>query len=145
MLARSRRQLVQQDLRLFQIERVEAFGEPAVHRNKQIAGFIAPALITPESRHAYRRAQFPGSCLLLTSYGKSPVEIRLRFRCMLLGWLERKLARKAVGLGFEPFRGGAETVSAGALPFIHEFRFLAFLGSWGPCVRALFSDKISAK
>jgi hypothetical protein len=52
-------QLLQQRLRLLQIERVEAFGEPAVDRSEQFAGRITHALITPESRHAYRRAQFP--------------------------------------------------------------------------------------
>ena len=32
----------------------EAFGEPAVDRSEQIAGFIALALIAPEARHAHR-------------------------------------------------------------------------------------------
>ena len=38
-------QLVEQRLRLFQIERVEAFGEPAVDRSEEIARLIPLALI----------------------------------------------------------------------------------------------------
>jgi len=38
-------QLVQQGLGLFQIERVEAFGEPAVDRSEKLAGRIPLALI----------------------------------------------------------------------------------------------------
>jgi hypothetical protein len=58
-------QLVEERLGLFQIKRVEAFGEPTVHRSEKLAGFIPLALIAPEPRHAHRRAQFPGLCLLL--------------------------------------------------------------------------------
>src|SRR4029077_15587332 len=39
-LACSRRQLVEQRLRLFQIECIEAFGEPAVDRSEEIMGLI---------------------------------------------------------------------------------------------------------
>jgi hypothetical protein len=46
----SRRQLVEQLLGLFQIERVEAFGEPAIDRSEKIAGLIPLALIAPERR-----------------------------------------------------------------------------------------------
>jgi hypothetical protein len=58
------RQLLQQRLSLFQIERVEAFGKPAVHRSKQIAILIPLALIAPEPRHARRRAE-EGVCAWL--------------------------------------------------------------------------------
>jgi hypothetical protein len=37
---RSNHPIIQQCLRLFQIERVEAFGEPAVDRSEKIAGVI---------------------------------------------------------------------------------------------------------
>ena len=50
----SRRQFVQQRLRLFQIERIKALGEPAVDRREQIAGLMPLALIAPEPRHARR-------------------------------------------------------------------------------------------
>ena len=59
-------QLIEQRLRLFQIERIEPFGEPAVDRSKKIAGLIPLTLIAPEPRHAHRGTQLPGFCLLLT-------------------------------------------------------------------------------
>jgi hypothetical protein len=51
--------------RVCSIERVEAFGEPAVDRSEEIAGLIQLAPIAPQPRHAHRRAQFPGLCLAL--------------------------------------------------------------------------------
>ena len=53
-------QLVEQRLCLFQIERIEAFGKPAVDGCDR----IPLALIAPEPRHAHRGAEFPGPCLL---------------------------------------------------------------------------------
>ena len=38
-------QLAEQDLRLLQIERVEAFSEPAVDRSEKFAGLISLALV----------------------------------------------------------------------------------------------------
>ena len=60
------RQLVEQRLRLLQIERVEAFGEPAVDRSKQFARLLHLALIAPEVSEAHGRAELPGLGLLLT-------------------------------------------------------------------------------
>jgi hypothetical protein len=40
----------------FQIERIEAFGEPVVGRGEKVGGFVAPALIAGEPRHAHRGA-----------------------------------------------------------------------------------------
>jgi hypothetical protein len=59
----------QQGLRLFQIGRAEAFGEPAVDWGEQVAGFGAAALITPQARQGSRGAQFPHTrrCLRATS------------------------------------------------------------------------------
>jgi hypothetical protein len=42
-------QFVRQRLGLFQIARIEAFGEPAVNRNKQFARLLHLALVTPEA------------------------------------------------------------------------------------------------
>jgi hypothetical protein len=53
-------QIIKQRLRLLQVERVEAFGKPAVHRSEQFACLIPLALIAPEPRHAHRRAKFKG-------------------------------------------------------------------------------------
>jgi hypothetical protein len=48
-------QLVEQYLRLLQIERVEAFRKPAVNRREQFASLLRLPLIAPEPRHAYGR------------------------------------------------------------------------------------------
>jgi hypothetical protein len=60
--------LIKQRLRLLQVERIEAFGEPAVDRCEKIVGLVPLALITPEVRQARRRAQLPGLCLLRPRY-----------------------------------------------------------------------------
>ena len=44
-----RRQLLQQRLRLFQIARVETFGEPAVDRSEQFASLLRLPLVAPEA------------------------------------------------------------------------------------------------
>jgi hypothetical protein len=49
-------QIVEQGLSLFQIERVEAFGEPTVDRSEQITSLISLAVIALEPRHAHRGA-----------------------------------------------------------------------------------------
>jgi hypothetical protein len=36
----SRPQLIEQGFRLLQVERIEAFGEPAVDRSEEFAGFL---------------------------------------------------------------------------------------------------------
>jgi hypothetical protein len=59
--ALSRGHLVEQRLSLFQIERVETFGEPAVDRRKKIASFIPLALVAPEPRHAHSLVVLPNS------------------------------------------------------------------------------------
>src|SRR5262249_19790873 len=74
------RQRAEQSLGLFQITRIKAFGEPVIDRSKKIAGLIALALIAPQPRHAHRRPQLPGLCLLLTSNRERVLEILLRFR-----------------------------------------------------------------
>jgi hypothetical protein len=53
-------QLIEQRLRLLQIARVEAFGEPAVDRSEQIASVISLVLLAPEPGRAHRGAEFPG-------------------------------------------------------------------------------------
>src|ERR1019366_3268771 len=73
-------QLVEQRLSLLQIERVKTFGEPAVDRSEKIAGLIPLALTAPQPRHAHRRAQFPGFCLLLTRDRQRALEIHFRLR-----------------------------------------------------------------
>ncbi len=55
-------QLVEKRLGFLQIERVEAFGEPAVDRGEEIAGRIPLAPIAPEPRHA-RRVGLSDQCI----------------------------------------------------------------------------------
>ena len=50
------RQLLEHRLGLLQVQRIEAFGEPAIDRCKKIAGLLSLAPITPELRHARRGA-----------------------------------------------------------------------------------------
>ena len=42
-------------------------------------------LIAPQPRHAHRRAQFQGLCLLLTRDGECTLKIRFSFRRIRLG------------------------------------------------------------
>ena len=92
-------QLVEQSLGLLQIERVEALGEPAVDRSEKIAGLIALALIALEPRHAHRRAQFPGLCLLLTCNRERVLEIRFRCRRVRLRRQQRDFPGDAMDIG----------------------------------------------
>ena len=74
------RQLVQQRLRLLQIARVEAFGEPPVNRSQQFARLLHLALVAPEACEAHGGAEFPGFGLLLASNCERVLEIGFRFR-----------------------------------------------------------------
>ena len=56
------------------------FSEPAVDRSEKLASLLPLTLVAPEPRHAHRRAQFPGLCLLLTRDRERTLEIRFRFR-----------------------------------------------------------------
>jgi hypothetical protein len=53
------RQLIEQRLRFFEILCVEAFGEPAVDREEEVAGFRVAALVAAEPGEARGGAQFP--------------------------------------------------------------------------------------
>src|SRR5262245_46378417 len=71
------RQLVEQRLCLFQIERIEAFSEPAVDWSQQFAGLLRLALIAPEARHADRGSQLPELGALSPGHGERVVEALL--------------------------------------------------------------------
>jgi hypothetical protein len=53
---RQSRQLIEQGLGHFQVERVEAFGEPAVDWSKQFASLLRLPLRNSEPRHDHRGA-----------------------------------------------------------------------------------------
>jgi hypothetical protein len=59
------RQFVEQRLGVLQDRRVEIFGEPAVYRREEIAGFGPFALIAPEAGEVQGRTQLPESGALL--------------------------------------------------------------------------------
>ena len=48
-------QLVEQNLGLFQVERVKPFGNPAVDRSEKLASLVPLALVAPEPRRAITR------------------------------------------------------------------------------------------
>jgi hypothetical protein len=58
-------ELVQENLRHFEVGGVEALGEPAVNGCQQIACFRSPALFAPQPGEARRGAQFQRFRLLL--------------------------------------------------------------------------------
>src|SRR5271169_6556361 len=60
-------EVVEQRLRLLEVGRVEAFGEPAVDRGDQVAGFGLAALVAAQPGEARSSAQFPELGLLLLS------------------------------------------------------------------------------
>ena len=95
-------QLVEQSLGLLQVERVKAFGEPAVDWSDKIAGLIPFALIAFEPRHAHRGAQFPGLCLLRARDGERALKIRFRFRRVRLWRFKRDFAGYALDFGLKP-------------------------------------------
>jgi hypothetical protein len=74
----------------------------AIDRREKIAGRIPLAPIAPEPRHARRRAQFPGLCLLGPGNCERPLEIRFRFCRIRFGRLERDLAGNAINLSLPP-------------------------------------------
>jgi len=59
------RQFAEQRLGLFQIGRVEAFGEPAIDWREKVAGFGAATLVAAEPGEARGGAQFPELGFLL--------------------------------------------------------------------------------
>src|SRR5215472_10331833 len=66
-------QLVEQRLRLDEVARVEAFGEPAVDGREEVAGSGALALVAQQPREARRGAQLQGSRALLAGDGEGAV------------------------------------------------------------------------
>src|SRR5262245_25895618 len=74
----------------------------AVDRSEKIAGLIPLALIAPEPRHAHRRAQFPGLCLLRPRNRERTLEIRLRIRRTRPLRQHRDFAGYAMDIGLVP-------------------------------------------
>src|SRR5262245_21070866 len=66
-------QLVEQRLRLDEVARVEALGEPAVDGREQVARFGALALVAQQPREARRGAQLERARSLLAGDGEGAV------------------------------------------------------------------------
>jgi hypothetical protein len=98
----SRRQLLQQSLRLLQIARVKTFREPAVNRSQQFARLAYLALVAPEACEAHGGAEFPRFGLLLAGDCEGALEVRFRFHVIVLRRHQRDLARNAIDLSLEP-------------------------------------------
>src|SRR6516164_2441262 len=58
-------EFVEQRLCVFEIGRIKAFGEPAVERGEQVAGFGLAALVAAQPGEAHGGAQFPELGFLL--------------------------------------------------------------------------------
>src|SRR6185312_268403 len=99
----SYRQLVEQRLSILQVECVEALSEPAVDRSEQFASLLRLALVAPEASEAYRRAQLPRFCLLLTRNCECVIKILLCFFGVRLARLECDFPGNAMHLGLAPF------------------------------------------
>src|SRR5207249_10116103 len=70
--------LLEQRVRLLQVGRVEALGEPAIHLRQQVAGLIALALLLPEPTQGHGGAQLPGFSLLAARYAEGLLEAGFR-------------------------------------------------------------------
>ena len=89
---------LQQRLGLFQIARVEPFGELAINRSEQFASLLCLPLVAPRPRHAHCCAQFLGLCLLLSPNRERPLEIRFHFCHVRLRRLQRDFSGNAMVL-----------------------------------------------
>ena len=96
------RQLLQQRLRLLEVERVEPLSEPPVHRRQQFARLLHLALVTPETREAHGGAEFPGFGLLFAGDRESALEMRFCFGGVGLRQHQSDFASNAIDLSLPP-------------------------------------------
>ena len=96
------RQPLQQRLRLLQIARIEALGEPAVDRSEKFASSLPFSLITPEPRHARGCAKFPGLSLLLTCNRERLLEECLGSGLISVGRRQSQLAFNSIEFSLTP-------------------------------------------
>src|SRR5689334_14697457 len=77
-------QLIEQRLGVFQIARVEAFGEPAVDRREETAGLAGPALLAPKPGEAGGGAQLPPLGALIVRDGQRSAVTNFGFALILM-------------------------------------------------------------
>jgi hypothetical protein len=93
------RQLGEKHFGFFQIERIEAFGEPVVDRREQFASLLPLTLVAPEPREAHCSAEFPQFRLLLT--GKRKCLLKRGFRLVVQ---PRPMGNEQLSLKAKQFR-----------------------------------------
>ena len=73
---------------IFQVYRIESFGEPVVNLRQHVACFVVLALLLPQPRQAHHGAEFEGFGLLLLSDvdGFQEAGFGLCFRIWALGF-----------------------------------------------------------
>src|SRR5436190_21667061 len=94
--------IVEQRLRVLQVARGEAFGEPGVERGEEGAGRVALALAPPEPRQAGGGAQLERLGLLPPGDLQGLVEERLRLLDRIAVHVEENLGPQPVELGIVP-------------------------------------------
>ena len=75
-------QLVEQCLRLLEVGRVKALGEPAIERCQEVVRFLALALLLPQSAQARGGSQLPRSGLLTAGHGQCLLEAGFGLGCI---------------------------------------------------------------
>src|SRR5262249_15562123 len=100
--ASSCRQLLQQRLRLLQIERTKPLRKPPVNRRQQFTRLLRLALVAPEPGEAHGGAEFPGFGLLLTGDCEGALEVSLSFGCIRIRREQCDFAAASVDLSLPP-------------------------------------------
>ncbi len=93
------RQLLQQRLRILQVLRVEAFGEPVVDRGEEVARRVPLPLPLPEAGMARGGAELEGLRLLRAGDVDGLAEQRLGLRLGVVGQPQEALALQPEQLG----------------------------------------------
>src|SRR5215471_5184763 len=120
--------LVEQRLRLLQVDRIKPFSKPTIYRSKKSASFLPHPLVVPKSRHAHRCTQLPGFCLLRMRNRERALEIWSRLRRTQLRQLERDFAGYTMDFCLVPtflccfHRGHRFANAAPSLVKLAEFR-----------------------
>src|SRR5206468_5964503 len=87
---------------ILQVSRIKAFGEPMVDWCQEVMGFLAFALLLPESSETYCCTEFPGFGLLVLGYTDGLRETRFRFSLIVCMLLQEEFAFEAIQLWFVP-------------------------------------------
>ena len=95
-------ELIEKSLRLFQIGRIEAFGEPLVDGSEEVARFHGAALITTEPGETHGGAQLPYFCALPPRHSQRALKTGFCLALLVTAVGNQPLTSEPVQLGFEP-------------------------------------------